>query len=41
MVAVGALEVTLASGPATKATLAAPIGTLLAMAPAEPMKRAG
>lgn len=40
-VAVGALEVSLASGPPTKATLAAPIGTLLAMAPPEPMKRAG
>lgn len=40
-VAVGALEVTLASGPPCKATLAAPIGSLLAMAPPEPMKRAG
>jgi CheY-like chemotaxis protein len=40
-VAVGALEVSLASGPPSKATLAAPIGTLLAMAPPEPMKRAG
>ncbi len=40
-VAVGALEVTLASGPAIKETLAAPIGALLAMAPPEPMKRAG
>lgn len=41
-VAVGALEVTLASGPPTKETLAAPIGALLAMAPAEPrMKKAG
>lgn len=40
-VAVGALEVTLASGPPTKETLAAPIGSLLAMAPPEPMKRAG
>ena len=40
-VAVGALEVTLASGPATKETLAAPIGALLAMASPEPMKRAG
>ena len=39
VVAVGALEVSLASGPATKETLAAPIGTLLAMAP--PMQRAG
>jgi len=39
VVAVGALEVTLASGPATKETLAAPVGTLLAMAP--PMQRAG
>ncbi|MDI1325821.1 MAG: response regulator [Brevundimonas sp.] len=41
VVAVGALEVTLASGPATKETLTAPIGTLLAMSPVEPMKRAG
>lgn len=41
VVAVGALEVTLASGPVTKATLAAPIGTLLAMAPITPMQRAG
>lgn len=41
VVAVGALEVSLASGPATKETLATPIGTLLAMAPVEPMKRAG
>lgn len=40
-VAVGALEVTLASGPPTKETLAAPIGSLLAMASPEPMKRAG
>lgn len=42
-VAVGALEVTLASGPPTKETLAAPIGALLAMAPpAEPrMQQAG
>lgn len=40
-VAVGALEVSLASGPPTKETLTAPIGTLLAMAPPEPMKRAG
>ena len=39
VVAVGALEVTLASGPATKETLAAPIGTLLAMAP--PLERVG
>jgi len=39
-VAVGALEVTLASGPPSKANLAAPIGSLLAMAPPEPMKRA-
>lgn len=30
-VAVGALEVSIAAGPPTKATLAAPIGTLLAM----------
>lgn len=41
VVAVGALEVTLASGPVTKETLAAPIGTLLAMAPIEAMQRAG
>jgi CheY-like chemotaxis protein len=40
-VAVGALEVTLASGSPSKATLAAPIGSLLAMAPPEPAKRAG
>ncbi len=40
-VAVGALEVSIASGPPTKETLAAPIGTLLAMAPPEPMKRTG
>ena len=39
-VAVGALEVSLASGPATKATLSAPIGALLAMHQAEPMKKA-
>lgn len=42
IVAVGALEVSLASGPPTKATLAAPIGGLLAMHQAsEPLKRAG
>lgn len=41
IVAVGALEVSLASGPPTKATLAAPIGTLLAMAPPAPAKQAG
>ena len=40
-VAVGALEVTLASGPPSKATLAAPIGSLLAMASPAPMKRTG
>jgi CheY-like chemotaxis protein len=40
-VAVGALEVSMASGPATKATLAAPIGTLLAMHQVEPVARAG
>jgi len=41
-VAVGALEVTLASGPPIKETLAAPIGSLLAMAPPEPrMQKAG
>ena len=42
VVAVGALEVSLASGPATKATLSAPIGGLLAMhQAAEPVKKAG
>lgn len=41
IVAVGALEVSLASGPPTKETLAAPIGTLLAMAPPAPAKQAG
>lgn len=40
-VAVGALEVSMASGPPTKATLAAPIGTLLAMHQVEPVARAG
>ena len=40
-VAVGALEVSLASGPPTRATLSAPIGALLAMHQAEPMKKAG
>lgn len=40
-VAVGALEVSLAAGAATKETLAAPIGALLAMHQAPPMKRAG
>lgn len=42
-VAVGALEVSLASGQATKATLSAPIGGLLAMhqAGGESMKKAG
>ena len=39
-VAVGALEVSMASGPPTKATLAAPIGTLLAMHQAEPVAKA-
>ncbi len=39
--AVGALEVSMASGAATKATLAAPIGTLLAMHNFEPVARAG
>jgi CheY-like chemotaxis protein len=40
--AVGALEVSLASGPPTKATLAAPIGALLAMhQTSEPLKRTG
>jgi response regulator RpfG family c-di-GMP phosphodiesterase len=43
VVAVGALEVTLASGPPTKATLSAPIGGLLAMhqAAGAPLKKAG
>ncbi|HZV84838.1 MAG TPA: response regulator [Brevundimonas sp.] len=41
VVAVGALEVTLASGPATKETLSAPIGGLLAMHQVEPLARAG
>ncbi|HEV7229093.1 response regulator [Brevundimonas sp.] len=43
VVAVGALEVSLASGPATKATLAAPIGALLAMhqGAGEALRRAG
>lgn len=41
VVAVGALEVTLASGPATKGSLAAPIGTLLAMSPVAAVERAG
>lgn len=41
VVAVGALEVSLASGPPTKATLAAPIGSLLAMHQNEPVKKAG
>ncbi len=40
-VAVGALEVSMADGPPTKATLAAPIGTLLAMHQVEPVARAG
>lgn len=40
-VAVGALEVSMASGSATKAILAAPIGTLLAMHQVEPVARAG
>jgi len=39
-VAVGALEVSMAGGPPTKATLAAPIGTLLAMHQPEPVARA-
>lgn len=41
VVAVGALEVSLASGPGTKETLSAPIGALLAMHQAQPMKKAG
>ncbi len=40
-VAVGALEVSMAGGPPTKGTLAAPIGTLLAMHQPEPVARAG
>lgn len=40
-VAVGALEVSMAGAPPTKATLAAPIGTLLAMHNVEPLARAG
>jgi hypothetical protein len=40
-VAVGALEVSMAGGPATKATLAAPIGTLLAMHQPELLAKAG
>jgi len=40
-VAVGALEVSMADGAPTKATLAAPIGTLLAMHQPEPVARAG
>lgn len=40
-VAVGALEVSMAAGPPTTATLAAPIGTLLAMHQVEPVSRAG
>jgi len=40
-VAVGALEVSMAAGPLTRATLAAPIGTLLAMHQAEPVAKAG
>jgi len=39
--AVGALEVSLATGPSTKATLSAPIGGLLAMHQAAAMKKAG
>lgn len=39
-VAVGALEVSMAAGPPTKATLAAPIGTLLAMHKTEADARA-
>lgn len=41
MVAVGALEVSMAAGPPTKATLAVPIGTLLAMHQTEVVARAG
>lgn len=39
-VAVGALEVSMAEGPPTKATLSAPIGALLAMHQPEPVSRA-
>lgn len=39
--AVGALEVSMAAGPPTKAALAAPIGTLLAMHQAEAVLRVG
>lgn len=38
-VAVGALEVSMSGGPSTKATLAAPIGTLLAMHPVAVLAR--
>jgi hypothetical protein len=38
-VAVGALEVSMAGGPPTKETLAAPIGTLLAMHPVATLAR--
>ena len=41
VVAVGALEVSLASGPGSKETLSAPIGALLAMNQAQPMQKAG
>ena len=42
MVAVGALEVTLVQGGTTKASVAAPIGQLLALPkPAESLKKAG
>jgi two-component system, response regulator PdtaR len=40
-VAVGALEVSMASGPPTKGTLAAPIGTLLAMHTVAPVALTG
>src|SRR5690606_1185505 len=39
--AVGALEVSLATGPSTKATLSAPIGGLLALHQSAAMKKAG
>ena len=40
-VAVGALEVSMAGGPPTKATLSAPIGALLAMHQPPPLAKAG
>ena len=40
-IAAAGLEATLASGPATRASLAEPIGVLLALADPEPLARAG